>query len=46
MRDFRQLITVERLRHAVEYVAFRVIVCVVDILPVRTSIRLAEAMAW
>jgi Kdo2-lipid IVA lauroyltransferase/acyltransferase len=46
MRDFRQLFNAERLRHVAEYVAFRTIVCVVDILPVRTSIRLAEAMAW
>jgi KDO2-lipid IV(A) lauroyltransferase len=46
MRDLRQLIDVERLRHIAEYVAFRVIVCLVDILPFRTSIRLAEGMAF
>ncbi|HEV7998838.1 MAG TPA: lysophospholipid acyltransferase family protein [Planctomycetaceae bacterium] len=46
MRILRQLINAERLRHIAEYVAFRIIVCLVDILPVRTSIRLAESMAW
>ncbi len=46
MRDLRQRIDVERLRHIAEYVAFRVIVCLVDILPFRTSIRLAEGMAF
>jgi KDO2-lipid IV(A) lauroyltransferase len=46
MRDFRQFVSAERLQHVAEYVAFRVIVCLVDMLPVRTSIRLAEGMAW
>ncbi len=46
MRDLSQLIDVERLRHIAEYVAFRVIVCLVDIFPFRTSIRLAEALAF
>ncbi len=41
MRDFHQFDSAERLRHIVEYIAFRTIVCVVDMLPVRTSIRLA-----
>jgi Kdo2-lipid IVA lauroyltransferase/acyltransferase len=46
MRDFRQFVSAERLRHLAEYAAFRIVVCVVDILPLRTSIRLAEVMAW
>ncbi len=46
MRDFSRLVHAERLRHLAEYVAFRAVVCVVDILPVRTSIRLAETMAF
>src|ERR1700693_4921153 len=45
MRAFRQFVSAERLRHVAEYVAFRVIVCLVDILPLRTSSRLGETVA-
>lgn len=33
-------------RWLVEYFVFRVIVCLIDALPTRTAVRLAEALAW
>jgi len=46
MIRLRKLFDFERLRHIAEYVAFRVIVCLVDMLPLRASIRLAETLAF
>jgi Kdo2-lipid IVA lauroyltransferase/acyltransferase len=37
---------VRRLRHVLEYVAFRLIVCLVAALPTRVSVRLANGFAW
>ncbi len=36
----------ERCRHVAEYVAFRMVVCLVDMLPLRASVRLAEGLAF
>jgi Kdo2-lipid IVA lauroyltransferase/acyltransferase len=36
----------ERGRHVVEYVAFRVVVCLVDMLPLAASVRLSETLAF
>jgi KDO2-lipid IV(A) lauroyltransferase len=33
-------------RHRCEYLAFRLIVCLIECLPVRTSVRWAETLAW
>jgi KDO2-lipid IV(A) lauroyltransferase len=46
MIRLRKLFDFERLRHLGEYVAFRVVVCLVDMLPLRASIRLAEMLAF
>lgn len=35
-----------RLRHLLEYVAFRILVCAIDALPARTCVRLAEGLAF
>ena len=45
MNRLRQLFDLERGRHIIEYVAFRVVVCLVDLLPLGASIRLAETLA-
>lgn len=46
MRSLQHLLDVERGRQIAEYVAFRVVVCLVDMLPRRASIRLAEVLAF
>ena len=46
MSRLRKLFDLERWRHVAEYVAFRVVVCLVDMVPVRASIRLAETLAY
>ena len=35
-----------RVRWLAEYLAFRLIVCVIDALPTRASVRVAEGLAW
>jgi len=46
MNRLRKLFDLERGRHVAEYVAFRIVVCVVDMLPVAASIRMAETLAF
>ncbi len=46
MNRLRKLFDLERGRHVVEYVAFRVVVCLVDMLPLAASIRMAETLAF
>ena len=42
----RKWFDLEPARHIVEYVAFRVVVCLVDMVPLAASIRLAETLAF
>ena len=42
----RKFVNLEPARHIVEYVAFRVVVCLVDMLPLAASVRLAETLAF
>lgn len=46
MSRLRGRLDLERGRHLAEYVAFRVVVCLVDMLPLRASVRLAQALAF
>lgn len=46
MRRLYKMFDLERGRHVAEYVAFRIVVCLVDMLPVRASVRLAEVLAF
>jgi KDO2-lipid IV(A) lauroyltransferase len=46
MDRLRKLFDLERARHIVEYVAFRIVVCLVDMVPLAASIRLAETLAF
>jgi len=46
MKRIRQLFELEHGRHVVEYVAFRTVVCLVDMLPLAASVRLAETLAF
>ena len=42
----RKWINLEPARHIAEYVAFRVVVCLVDMVPLAASVRLAETLAF
>jgi KDO2-lipid IV(A) lauroyltransferase len=44
--QFLKRFDVERCRHIAEYVAFRIVVCLVDMVPLRASIRLSETLAF
>jgi KDO2-lipid IV(A) lauroyltransferase len=46
MRTFRKQFDAKPVRHVGEYVAFRIVVCLLDILPLRGSVRLAETLAF
>jgi Kdo2-lipid IVA lauroyltransferase/acyltransferase len=46
MKRLRKQFDLERGRRVAEYFAFRVVVCLVDMLPVAASIRMAETLAF